>query len=323
MNTRASVCRLAADEPRAYQSLGHGRTRIQLPEDLGRCFHDFLELESGLGLGRLHYHPLQSLVEETNGPHRGRVMVVTIGLQGRSSYLGQDATRLEFQAGHTTITAFQAIPGERRYEAGDTVAQLRIVADEQLIRKYLGDTRTIQLFGNSRLNRLAFRAGSPMTLSHAAALLRHLQADQEAPSRLDLHIHALSLLNEQFNLLAPRQDAASCAMAPRDLERIEHARDMLAEHLDKPLTLDYLATTTGLNKNKLKEGFLHLYGSTPAELLLELRMRKAHALLEAGQQVSQAAWQVGYKYANNFTVAFTRYYGQSPKAIFGKRVEDR
>ena len=35
--------------------------------------------------------------------------------------------------------------------------------------------------------------------------------------------------------------------------------------------------------------------------------------------VAQAAWQVGYKYPNNFTVAFTRYFGRSPKSIFGKK----
>lgn len=322
MSPRASACRLSADEPRVRQAMDHGTTRIQLPEDLGRCFQDYLELEPGLGLGRLHYHPAQALVEETNGPHQGRVIVVTIGLQGHSSYRGQDNTCLDFQAGHTTTTAFQAIPGERRYEAGDTVSQLRVVADEQLIRKYLGEARTQQLFGCHRLNRLDFRAGSPLTMSHAAALLRHLQPSQGTPSRLDLHIHALSLLNEQFNILAPRQDLAA-PLAPRDIERIERARDLLAEQLDKPLTLNYLAIATGLNKNKIKEGFQHLYGASPAEILLDLRMRKAHALLEAGQQVSQAAWQVGYKYANNFTVAFTRYYGQSPKAVFGKRAADR
>jgi len=54
-------------------------------------------------------------------------------------------------------------------------------------------------------------------------------------------------------------------------------------------------------------------------LLLELRMRKAYALLESGQQVAQAGWQVGYKYPNNFSVAFARYFGRSPKAIFGSR----
>lgn len=95
---------------------------------------------------------------------------------------------------------------------------------------------------------------------------------------------------------------------------------MMDEHLDKPLTLDYLASTVGINKNKLKDGMIYLYNATPTELLLELRMTKALTLLETGLRVSQVAWKVGYKYPNNFTVAFTRYHGKSPKALFGKRL---
>ena len=108
--------------------------------------------------------------------------------------------------------------------------------------------------------------------------------------------------------------------AKGNIERIEQARQTMEERLDKPLTLDYLATIVGINKNKLKDGMIYLYNATPTELLLELRMTKALTLLETGLQVSQVAWRVGYKYANNFTVAFTRYYGKSPKALFGKRV---
>jgi len=54
-------------------------------------------------------------------------------------------------------------------------------------------------------------------------------------------------------------------------------------------------------------------------LLLKMRIRKAYALLESGQQVAQAGWLVGYKYPNNFSATFTRYFGRSPKAVFGSR----
>ncbi|MNY67242.1 Regulatory protein PchR [compost metagenome] len=66
--------------------------------------------------------------------------------------------------------------------------------------------------------------------------------------------------------------------------------------------------------------FIKLYGINPTEYLLEIRMRKALALLDSGLQVAQVAWQVGYKYPNNFTVAFTRFYGKSPKAMFSHKV---
>lgn len=320
MSAQKSCCRLTMEEPRIRSVLGDGKTRLQLPDEVGHCFHDFVELEPGLGLGRLHYRPSVPLIEETHGPHEGRVMVITLGMKGRSCYEGQDATSLEFQKGYTTISSFQGIPGERHYQADDTVSQLRVVAHESLIRKYVGPERAAEILGSQQLSRLAFRASTPAAMAHANALISHLLPCQSQLSRLDLHIHTLSLLNEQFSLLAPQHGAASSPFSPEDIERIEQARQMMDEHLDKPLTLDYMATIVGINKNKLKDGMIYLYNATPAELLLELRMTKALTLLETGQRVSQVAWQVGYKYANNFTVAFTRYHGKSPKAMFGKRV---
>lgn len=320
VNSRKNGCRLSLDDSRGGCILGDGKVRQQLPEDLGTCYHDFVELEPGLGLGRLHYCPSMPFVEETNGPHSGRVMVITLGLKGRSCFQGEDGTNVEFQKGHTTITSFQSIPGERRYEVGETVSQLRVVAQESLIRKYLGQERTTEMLGVHRISQLSFRVSTPAAAVHAKALLSHLRPCRGHFSRLDLHIHTLSLLSEQFNLLAAPHAVVASPFSPEDLERIEQAREMMSQNLDKALTVDYLATVIGINKNKFKNGMIYLYNRTPAELLLELRMTKAHALLGAGQQVSQVAWQVGYKFANNFTVAFTRYHGKSPMALFGKRM---
>lgn len=320
MSAHKSCYRLTMEEPRIRSVLSDGKTRLQLPDEIGQCFQDFVELEPGLGLGRLHYRPTVPLIEETSGPHEGRVMVITVGMKGRSCYDGQDVTSLEFQKGYTTISSFQGVPGERRYEADVTVSQLRVVAYEPLICKYVGPERAAETLGGNQLRRLAYRASTPATMAHANALISHLLPSNRPLSRLDLHIHTLSLLNEQLSLLAPQHGAVASPYSPADIDRIEQARQMMDEHLDKPLTLDYLATIVGINKNKLKDGMIYLYNATPAELLLELRMTKALALLETGLRVSQVAWKVGYKYPNNFTVAFTRYHGKSPKALFGKRL---
>jgi AraC-like DNA-binding protein len=119
--------------------------------------------------------------------------------------------------------------------------------------------------------------------------------------------------------LAPPDAPNSAPLSVDDIQRVERARDLLSSQLDQQITVEYLATTVGINEHKLKEGFRYLYDNTPIGLLLELRMRKAYTLLESGQQVAQAAWQVGYKYPNNFSVAFTRYFGRSPKSIFGNK----
>jgi AraC-like DNA-binding protein len=66
-------------------------------------------------------------------------------------------------------------------------------------------------------------------------------------------------------------------------------------------------------------GTLDMHIHTPHRMLHEIRMRKAYTLLESGCQVAQTAYQVGYKFPNNFSAAFTRFFGKSPKSVFGKR----
>ena len=315
-------CRLMFDEPRTRSLLHDGRVRITLPDELGECCHDYVELEPGLGVGKLHYRPSVPLIEESHGQHNGRVMVITFGMNGYSRYTGKDSTQLEFEKGHTTISSFQNIAGERCYEADDTISQLRIVAHESLISKYMGEERAAKILGDHPLSHLDFRASTPVTLNHANALLSHLLPCQSNLSRLEMHIHALSLLSEQFNFLMPDHEYASSPFSPSEVERIEKVKRMMIDYLDKPITLDYLASNVGMSKTKLRDGMLYLYNRSPAALLLELRMTKALTLLESGLQVSQVAWQIGYKYANNFTAAFTRYYGKSPRAMFSKRVLD-
>jgi len=323
MSQRKGCCRLTTDQPRSCRALADGRVRLQLPDDLGNCYTEYMELEQGVLLGRLHYHPTRPLVEESNGPHAGRVMVVTFGLRGESGYRGEDTSNLLFKAGHTTITAFRALRGERHYKEDGPTSQLRLVVNEAALNKYVGPERATQLLGCAGLHRLSFHASSSATMAHAAALTRYMQpcamAQPNSHHRLDLHIHALSLLAEQFNLLAPAKPAGAASLSADDIERIERARGILASQLHQPLTIEYLATAAGMSVHKLKEGFRYLYNSTPMGVLLELRMRKAYTLLEAGKQVAQAAWQVGYKYPNNFSVAFTRYFGRSPKSIFGNK----
>jgi AraC family transcriptional activator of pyochelin receptor len=324
MGWSTQTCRVTAMVPRAREQHDDGRVRLHLDDQLGQCYSEHLALEEGLMLGRLHYHPTRPLIEETHAPHDGQVLVMTFGMQGKSGYRGKDASDLVFAAGHTTITTFGSVTGERRYDAGQTVSQLRVVVHERLLARYVGEQRATQLLGSGRLHHLDFRESSQAAMAHASALIRYMQPTVQGQlNRLDLQIHALSLLSEQVKILAPVQPTGPGALTTSDVARLERARDLLCEQMHTALTVDYVATSVGMNEHKLKQGFHTLFHTTPMAMLLDMRMRKAYTLLESGQQVAQAAWQVGYKYPNNFTVAFTRYFGRSPKSIFGKKVTDK
>ncbi|MBB4865624.1 AraC-like DNA-binding protein [Pseudomonas nitritireducens] len=268
------------------------------------------QLAPGLLLVRSRLHPLRDCREPGASPQGSASLVITLGLAGRSAFVGRDGNRVDFREGHTTVTSFRHSEGQRCYRGGETLSQLRLIADEAVLTNYLGAARAGELLGNGHLRRLAYQRTSPASLALARALLRPGQG------LLDLHLNGLALLREQLQGLLPR-----AAIDPQrrlqtvEIECLEQARDWMRERLDQPLTVTLLAAAAGMGETRLKTAWKRHYGCTPQQSLNQLRMGHAHALLEGGCQVAQAAWAVGYGHANNFSVAFARYFGYPPRAV--------
>lgn len=309
--------RVASTHSRLVSSNGDIWMRQQLPEDLGECYSERMALDDDLTVVRLRYRPTHNLIEETASPHNQHMLVITFGMQGNSGYKGADGSAVPFRAGYTTITSFQMSIGERCYEAGTTVSQLRLLIGESMLNKYIGEHRTRQLLGNGNVRQLAFQKTSAASHSHANALIRYLNLG--VTGTLDMHIHTLSLLSEQLKLLTPAGNSEKLQFSTTDIEKLDRVRDLMIKQMDQPLTIPYLCAAVGLNEFKLKEGLHYRFNTTPHRMLHEIRMRKAYTLLESGCQVAQAAYQVGYKFPNNFSAAFTRFFGKTPKSVFGKR----
>ncbi|NEQ30262.1 MAG: helix-turn-helix transcriptional regulator [Leptolyngbya sp. SIO4C5] len=120
--------------------------------------------------------------------------------------------------------------------------------------------------------------------------------------------------------LAQVQQSASLSQAPLklkadDLERLYQARDILISNLEFPPSLRQLAQQTEMNDFKLKRGFRQVFGTTVFGYLHQCRMEKAQWLLEQGaDSVAQVAQTVGYVSPSQFTAAFKRQFGVTPRA---------
>ncbi|MDD1630677.1 MAG: AraC family transcriptional regulator, partial [Methylococcaceae bacterium] len=98
------------------------------------------------------------------------------------------------------------------------------------------------------------------------------------------------------------------------------AQDILFNEFKNPPSVEALSKRVGTNQFKLKKMFHHFFNNTPYGLLLEIRMNNAYRLLESTRcHVSVAADFVGYSHASNFSAAFIRHFGISPKAISKKQ----
>ncbi|KAF1067746.1 MAG: Regulatory protein PchR [Pseudomonas citronellolis] len=310
----SSPYRIAADTAQRCLSAS-GWERQSLPEALGRCYSERLALEPGLLLVRTRYHPLCELLEDSVSAPAQATLVITLGLDGCSHYRSADGNGVDFRAGYSTVTAFNGSRGQRHYRAGETVSQLRLLLTREVLERYLGEAPAQELLGNGHLRQLGYQRSSAASRACAEALARHARSAES--SRLELQIQALSLLREAFrslNVQAPAQ-----RLNAAEVQRLEQARDLLCTHLEQPLTLAWLAAQVGSSESRLRDGWKRHFGCTLSEDSLGLRMRHAHALLEGGCQVAQAAWAVGYRHAHNFSVAFSRFHGYPPSRVSGHR----
>ena len=103
---------------------------------------------------------------------------------------------------------------------------------------------------------------------------------------------------------------------PREQERARQAYHILISQLESPPGLEALAALVGLNRNKLNRGFRQLYGGTVFSVLRDARLTTALTLLRDTQtSLAEIALRVGYSDQANFSNAFRRRFGLSPKKL--------
>ena len=139
---------------------------------------------------------------------------------------------------------------------------------------------------------------------------------QGSTQHLYLESKALELLALQFACLEAEAPAPKpFKLKASDLERVQHAKEILVQRLCDPLPLIELARQVGLNECTLKRGFRHLFGTTVFGYLRDCRMQQAQNLLHSPYlTIAQVATQVGYRNPEAFSTAFRRKFAISPKA---------
>ncbi|MEM9490268.1 MAG: AraC family transcriptional regulator [Myxococcota bacterium] len=146
--------------------------------------------------------------------------------------------------------------------------------------------------------------------SFLAALLRLLElADDPVAARL---LGSGRLRELIFTVLQ-----SECGTQLRDA--FNHVRDIarvlsyMRENIREPLSVDDLAQRCGMSKAVFHRRFKAATTYSPLQFIKALRLSDAALLIRQGVNVSQAAEQVGYSSASQFSREFRRHYGRSPK----------
>jgi len=98
------------------------------------------------------------------------------------------------------------------------------------------------------------------------------------------------------------------------MQRIADAIYLLRKDYSRPIRIKELAATARMSESSFHQHFRGLMSMTPLQYQKQLRLLEARRLMVAeGANVMQAALQVGYESASQFSREYTRMFGTPPK----------
>jgi transcriptional regulator GlxA family with amidase domain len=125
-------------------------------------------------------------------------------------------------------------------------------------------------------------------------------------------IELLCLVLLAFDSSAPQSEGIGI-LGEHHLKKVRHARRLIEQSLDTPLSIPDLAAAVSTTRQRLQLGFRQLYGGTVAEIRDKLRIEHALHLVRHSQiPMTEIAMEAGYEYLGSFTRAFKASFGTSP-----------
>ena len=116
------------------------------------------------------------------------------------------------------------------------------------------------------------------------------------------------------NILSEESRRTFSQISDKEMGIISKAADLLNQQWREPPTLTDMVKQLGLGKSRLTSCFKIIYGCTMSDYVLNLKMQQAQQLLSARKlNITQVALEIGYEHPSNFTSAFKRYTGMTPK----------
>ena len=249
------------------------------------------------------------------------VLSIRMVVSGELEIADHHGARVHIQRGAAELTR---IPGgythELRIQEHERFASLTIhLRADSLARLLgLGERETPSMLASFQDPDASFRSCSmPVTPAMAGGVFDLIKAPYSGALRCRFYeaksMEMLCLFVDAMRQCSgdePQADSPSV----QALGRVQLARRILEEHLAAPPTVEQLARRVGVNRTRLRHDFKCLFGITIAEFVRAQRMERARQLLrDETISIGAVAEAVGYHHAGNFSAAFRRHFGVSPR----------
>lgn len=101
-----------------------------------------------------------------------------------------------------------------------------------------------------------------------------------------------------------------------DIEALYNLAEWMKERPREVLILNQLCRKAGMNSDKLKKGFLQLFGDSPIRWHRKNKMNEAmRLLLETEETISSIAYTLGFEHPSSFCYCFRKHFGERPLAV--------
>jgi AraC-like DNA-binding protein len=135
-------------------------------------------------------------------------------------------------------------------------------------------------------------------------------------SPLDCSVIGPGIVHELLYRIMCGENASSLyalAMKNTNLARVDKALKLIHSNYRESMDVDSLAALVNMSPSAFHRAFKDVTSSSPIQYVKKVRLSKAKALLiEEGARVNEAATEVGYESAAQFSREFKRYFGTSP-----------
>jgi YesN/AraC family two-component response regulator len=139
-------------------------------------------------------------------------------------------------------------------------------------------------------------------------------SEAEAAARISAHMETKRRIEQLETMVAQTAlERVGDQAFPED-KLFSQALVTIEKRLATPPSLVELASMLGTNERKLTEIFRQRVGMTVFDYFSEMRLETArHLLMESQMRIQAIAGHVGYRNAGDFTRAYRRRYGLSPR----------
>ncbi len=138
--------------------------------------------------------------------------------------------------------------------------------------------------------------------------------EREHGAALATIVADMCLHSRSDNRAVPQRSAYASIIGSRN-PRLIAAVEFMRAHLEEPVEMTDVARHIGLSRRQLERLFRRYVSVTPAQFYLDLRITRAHALLnETNMTVAEVAAATGFASSSQFSQRFRRRYGKSPSA---------